>query len=183
MKTTHHHGCFIIPLKTAQEVLRIVKEGPVTFFIDPNQILFKNDDIEIISRLIDGTYPDYDQFIPKSFDTEVSLEREHLLSAVKLVSTFSGKVNDIKVQVTDNKKALQVYSANQYLGENKYLIPSKIKGSPGEVSFNWRYFMDGLKNFNVSEVVFGLNGDNKPAILKNPNDTSYFYIMMPIKGN
>ncbi|MDP3729809.1 MAG: DNA polymerase III subunit beta [bacterium] len=172
----------IIPLKTAQEVLRIIHEGPITFFIDANQILFKNDDIEVISRLIDGTYPDYEQFIPKSFETEINLEREHLLSAVKLVSTFSGKVNDIKILVASGSKSLQVYSANQHLGENKYLIPSKIKGSPVEVSFNWRYFMDGLKNFATTEVVFGLNGDSRPAILKNPSDSSYFYIMMPIKS-
>ena len=87
----------IIPLKTAQELLRILANGPVTIFIDPNQILFKNDELEVISRLIDGTYPDYEQIVPKSFETEITLEKEHLTNAVKLVSTFSGKTNDIKI--------------------------------------------------------------------------------------
>src|SRR3989338_2647847 len=177
--------CFkiIIPLKTAQEVLRINTGEELTICIDPNQILFKNDDIEIISRLIDGTYPDYEAIVPKSLETEMLIDREHLVNAVKLVSTFSGKVNDIKMKTADGKKAVEVYSSNQYVGENKYLVPAKIKGEAFEVSFNWRYLMDGLKNFDSNELLFGVNGDVRPAVLKNTTDTSYFYILMPIKGS
>ncbi|OGY67032.1 MAG: DNA polymerase III subunit beta [Candidatus Harrisonbacteria bacterium RIFCSPLOWO2_02_FULL_45_10c] len=173
----------IIPLKTAQEVLRINTGEELTICIDPNQILFKNNDIEIISRLIDGTYPDYEAIVPKSLETEMLIEREHLVNAVKLVSTFSGKVNDIKMKTADGKKAVEVYSSNQYVGENKYLVPAKIKGEAFEVSFNWRYLMDGLKNFDSNELLFGVNGDVRPAVLKNTTDTSYFYILMPIKGS
>src|SRR3989344_4957687 len=169
--------------KTAQEVLRINTGEELTICIDPNQILFKNNDIEIISRLIDGTYPDYEAIVPKSLETEMLIEREHLVNAVKLVSTFSGKVNDIKKKTADGKKAVEVYSSNQYVGENKYLIPAKIKGEAFEVSFNWRYLMDGLKNFDSNELLFGVNGDVRPAVLKNTTDTSYFYILMPIKGS
>jgi len=77
---------------------------------------------------------------------------------------------------------LEVYSANQYLGESRYLIPVKAKGDNFETSFNWRYLVDGLKNFNEKEIIFGVNGDNRPAILKSPGDFSYFYILMPIKA-
>ncbi len=169
----------IIPLKTSQELLRILTNGPVTIFIDPNQILFKNDELEVISRLIDGTYPDYEQIVPKSFETEINLEREHLINAVKLVSTFSGKTNDIKVIYAEGKKSLEIYSSNQYLGENKYLVPVKIKGENFSVSFNWRYLMDGLKNFDNKELVFGVNGTSRAAMLKSSSDSSYFYILMP----
>lgn len=172
----------IIPLKTAQEVLRVVNDGEVSIFIDPNQILFKNGDLEIISRLIDGNYPDYEQIIPKNFATELSIEKEHLFNAVKLVSTFSGKVNDIKLKTKDGKKILEVYSTNQYLGENKYLIPAKIKGEDFETSFNWRYLMDGLKNFSGDELLFKVNNSIKPAILESASDKSYFYILMPIRN-
>ena len=172
----------IIPLKTAQELLRILANGPVTIFIDPNQILFKNDELEVISRLIDGTYPDYEQIVPKSFETEITLEKEHLTNAVKLVSTFSGKANDIKIIYKGEKKSLEVYSSNQYLGENKYLVPAKIKGENFDISFNWRYLMDGLKNFDSKELVFGINGGNRAAILKSANDASYFYILMPVNS-
>jgi len=173
----------IIPLKTMQELLRIVSDGPVRMYIDPNQILFKNDELEVISRLIDGTYPDYEQIIPKSLETELSLERDHLVNAVKLVSTFSSKTNDLKISFNEGKKTLEVYSANQYLGENKYLIPVKSKGKSFNVSFNWKYLLDGLKNFESKEIVLGVNGDNRPSVLKNSADMSYFYILMPIKAS
>jgi len=182
-KSTFQRGFkVIIPLKTAQELLRISMNETVTIFIDPNQILFKNEELEIISRLIDGTYPDYDQIIPKSLETDLIIEREHLLSAVKLVSTFSGKINDVKISLKDGKKFLEVYSANQYLGENKYLVPAKTKGNDFNTSFNWRYLIDGLKNFSSQEILFGVNGDNRPALIKSAADNSYFYILMPIKS-
>lgn len=174
----------ILPLKTVQEVLRIVSKGAINIFIDPNQILFKNEDLEVISRLINGNYPDYEGMgiIPKSIETELILEREHLISAVKLVSAFSGKTNDVKIALKEGKKSLEVYCSNQYLGENRYLVPAKSKGPDFEVSFNWRYLLDGLKNLSDPELIFGINGDNRPAVLKNSGDASYFYILMPVKG-
>ena len=181
----------IIPLKTMQEVLRTLVKGEVSIFIDPNQILFSSnggssggkDDLQIISRLIDGNYPDYDPITPKSFETEIVLEREQLLNAVKLVSTFSGKVNDIRMKVKNDKKVLEIYSVNQLLGENKYLVPAKVKGEEFEVSFNWRYLMDGLKNFTGQDIFLGINGNHRAAILKNSTDGTYFYILMPINAS
>jgi DNA polymerase III subunit beta len=183
-KSTFQRGFkIIIPLKTAQELLRIINSGLLNIFIDPNQILFKNEELEMISRLIDGNYPDYEQIVPKSLETEIVVNRDHLLSAIKLVSTFSGKVNDIKIKFDEGKKSLEIYSANQYLGENKYLVPVKVKGKFFENSFNWRYLLDGLRNFNNSDIIFGVNGDVRPSVLKNPSDNSYFYIVMPIKNS
>ncbi|MDE2001197.1 MAG: DNA polymerase III subunit beta [Patescibacteria group bacterium] len=181
--TTFQRGFkVVIPLKTVQEVLRTLGSGSVSLFFDPNQVLFKNDDLEIISRLIDGNYPDYEPITPKSFETELVIEREHLMNAVKLVSTFSGKVNEIRLQLKEGKKIVEVYSVNQSLGENKYLVPVKAKGDACEVSFNWRYLMDGLKNFNDTEFFFGLNGSHRAAMLKSQANASYFYILMPINS-
>ncbi len=182
----------IIPIKTMQEVLRTSTKGEVSIFIDPNQILFSfgegsssggKNDLEIISRLIDGNYPDYDPITPKSYETEIVLEREQLMNAVKLVSTFSGKVNDIRMKVKSDKKVMEIYSVNQLLGENKYLVPAKAKGEEFEVSFNWRYLIEGLKNFTGQEIFFGINGSHRAAILKNSTDATYFYILMPINAS
>ncbi|MDD5547919.1 MAG: DNA polymerase III subunit beta [Candidatus Pacebacteria bacterium] len=174
----------IIPLKIASELTKILGDGEVSIFIDSNQILFQNNDLEIISRLIDGNYPDYEQIIPKKFETECILNKEQFFNAVKLVSNFTGKVNDIKIKTKEGKKAIEISSASPYFGENKYLIPAKIKGESFETVFNWKYLLDGLKNFNPSDdVFFGVNGEQKPAILKSSSDASYFYILMPIKNS
>ncbi|MDP2696232.1 MAG: DNA polymerase III subunit beta [bacterium] len=172
-----------IPLKTVQEVLRIFPDDQyIKIGIDPNQILFASDGLELISRLIDGNYPDYDQIIPQDFDTELNIKKDSLVGAIKLVSNFSGKINDIKLRFADDSKNLEIYSANSQLGENNYFIPAKMTGVGFEdVSFNWRYLLDGLKTTNSENVIFGLNGDNRPAIIKSTSDNSYFYILMPIK--
>ncbi len=173
----------IIPLKTISEVVKIFPENqPIKIFIDSNQILFKNDELELISRLIDGEYPDYEQIIPKAIDNEIIINKDQLMNAIKLASNFSGRTNDVKFKINESKKILEVYSANQYLGENNYLIPVKLKGEGfPEIAFNWHYFLDGLKVVDQENLMFGVNDNNKPSVLKSPEDTSYFYILMPIK--
>jgi len=174
----------IIPLKTIQEVIKNLGESSTAkIFIDDTQILFKSETVEIISRLIEGQFPDYEQIIPKEIETEIILNREELINALKLVSTFSSRNNEVIIRTQEDKKTIEVYSSDSALGENKYLIPTKIKGESVEVVFNWRYLLDGLKNINFSDIVCGLQGDTKPAIIKSSNDTSYFYILMPIKNN
>jgi len=92
-------------------------------------------------------------------------------------------VNDIKLKVRDDGKTMEVFSSNQYLGENNYLVPVKTKGGHVDnLSFNWRYLMDGLKILSGETIIFGVNGDSKPAVLKSQEDNSYFYILMPIKA-
>ncbi len=174
----------IIPLRTISEVVKIFPDNQnIKIYTDNNQILFRNEDTELISRLIDGEYPDYEQIIPKSTDSEVTVNKEQLMNAVKLASNFSGQTNDIKIKIDSGKKVIEVHSANQYLGENNYLIPIKLKGEHfQEVSFNWRYFLDGLKVVDHENLIFAVNKNNKPSVIKHPEDESYFYILMPINS-
>ncbi|HEY4500073.1 MAG TPA: DNA polymerase III subunit beta [Candidatus Paceibacterota bacterium] len=172
----------IIPIKTIQEVIRVMNNGDVGVYIDPNQILFKTEEVEIISRLIDGAYPEYEAIIPKEFSIECDVSQESFMNAVKLVSNVTGKTNDIILKTKEGKKVLEVYSVNQFVGENRYLVPAKIKGKEFEVAFNWRYLIDGLKNFESEEIYIGVNQENRPVLLRTPNDFSYFYLLMPIKN-
>ncbi len=174
----------IVPLKTAQELLRVIsRDTPLFIYTDANQILFKSDDVEVTSRLIDGTYPDYEQIIPKEFETELIIDRAHLISAVKLVSNFSGKTNDVRLAADLEQKTVSVYSVNQFLGENKYLIPAKITGAAfKDIPFNWRYLLDGLKAISEETVTFKINGSNKPALLRSAENVSYSYVVMPIRA-
>ncbi|OGZ02661.1 MAG: DNA polymerase III subunit beta [Candidatus Liptonbacteria bacterium RIFOXYC1_FULL_36_8] len=172
---------YIIPLKTVIEFLRILKDdGRVKIYFDLNQVLFKTEEIEIISRLIDGNFPDYEQIIPKQTVLEAVLEKGEFISALKVTSVFSSKVNDIKIKAV-NGKILEFNSVTQGVGENKYIVPAKIKGDKLEVSFNWNYLLLGVRSLDKENVVFSLNNDDKPSILKALGDNSYFYILMPVK--
>ena len=172
----------IIPLKPAQEIVRIITDKD-TFkvYSDESQIMVKNDDITLITRLIDGKFPEYAPIIPKNVSTNLEISRNELMGALKLVSSFSPKNNEVIFRIVPDQKLLEVYSADNLLGENKYLIPAKITGEPLNVSFNWRFILDGLKNMDAESVSIGLQGDVKPSVIKWPQDNSYIYIVMPIK--
>ncbi len=174
----------ILPLKTASEILKIINniEQEIEIFIDPNQIVFKTESQEIISRLIDGNFPDYQIIIPKEIKTEMNINRQELLNAIKLTSAFAGRVNDVTLKIGDNKKFLEVYSSDTALGENIYRIPIKHKGDNFSIVFNWRYLFDGIKILKGEEVILGVNTSDKPVLVKNLSEPNLIYIVMPLKA-
>ena len=173
-----------IPLKTALEVLRVLKdnEEDLNIFVDQNQILFKTDFLEIVSHLVDGKFPDYQAIIPKQVRSEVLIQRQELLNAVKLTSAFSSRINDITIKIGENKKFLEVFSSSSVFGENHYRIPAKIKGDSFHVVFNWRYLLDGLKIYRSENVVLGLSAPDRPATIKSSNGEKTLYVLMPIRA-
>lgn len=172
----------LIPLKTSQELVRILKDdGNVKIRNDQNQVLFETNEFQLISRLVEGNFPDYSAVVPKEFDTQATVNREELLNALRLAGVFSSKVNEVRIKISESRKGiLEVFSMDQALGENNYLLPAKIQGKPQEISFNWRYLSDGLRALTPENVFWGINEENKPALLRAPGDTSYFYVLMPI---
>ncbi|MDD2753280.1 MAG: DNA polymerase III subunit beta [Candidatus Portnoybacteria bacterium] len=173
----------IIPQKTVQEIIRALgeKETDVRICLSASQILFDGGDIQVISRLIDGQYPDYQQIIPKNFSTQATIDRSELLSIIKVAAVFSNKTNSINFSLNNNE--LEVLSQDPELGENKSKIAAKIQGKKIEANFNYRYLLDGLANIGTKQVFLGLNSDSSPAIIKPIGDESYVYLIMPIKAN
>lgn len=171
----------LIPLKSVQELLRILKDGEeTTIRLDQNQISVRTEQFEFISRLLQGSFPDYKKVIPEKYGAEAVLKKEELSGAIKLTGVLSPKISEIKIRFLENKKALEIFSAEESVGENNYTLGAKIRGKAGEVGFNWRYLLDGLRAIPKEEVFFGVNDDNRPSILKSTGDPSYFYILMPI---
>lgn len=171
----------LVPLKTAQELLKILNDDEdVVLKDDGSQILIETPRFSMISRLIDGKFPDYEAIIPKDFSAKIILDSSEFVSALKLSAVFGSKISEVRIKILDNKKGVQIYSQEQGLGENSSTLSAKAEGNISEISFNWRYLLDGLRALKGKEVWIGLNEDNKPALLKVPNDSSYFYIVMPI---
>jgi DNA polymerase-3 subunit beta len=170
----------LLPLRTAQELTRILREkGSIKIYRDQSQILFKTERLELISRLLEGTFPDYRAVIPKEYQAEVSVDRDEFLNAVKLAGVMSGAGSETALR-PGTGDTLEIFSRDEKLGENSYQLAAKTKGSFKEASFNWKYLLEGAKAMPPKEFVLGLNDDNKPAILKSRQDSSYFYILMPI---
>lgn len=183
-KTNYEQGFkILIPLKTARELQRILSDDEaVKIFHDENQVLFKTEQLELLSRLTEGSFPEYKAIIPKKFATELVLNKQEFAGALKLISVFGSRNNEVKFKLQENKKVLEISSADQAAGENNYIFSGKIQGKLKEIIFNWRYIADVLKVLESEEIFFGLNGENEPAELKAIGDDSYLYIVKPIDG-
>jgi DNA polymerase-3 subunit beta len=171
----------LVPLKTAYEISRIVGDADmVQIFRDENQVLATTGKNQIISRLSEGSFPDYSSIIPNSFASEVTANKEEFVNAVKLAGVFSQKNNELKITLHPHKKAIELSSADQSFGGNSYLLPAKIKGETSETSFNAKYLADALKSLSGEDVFLGLQSEANPALIKSFTDGSYFYILKPI---
>lgn len=181
---------FILPQKTAREVINIFseKKEKLRIYFSPNQIMFENQTdemvfpkIQLISRLIDGEFPAYQEIIPKKYETQIIINKLEFINQIKIAALFSSKSNDIKLKINPKKATIEIYSQNPELGEHKSVIQGKVKGEPLEISFNQKFLLDGLLNIKDSEVIFEFTKEEKPAVLKGVEDLSYIYIVMPIK--
>ncbi|MGC9048726.1 MAG: DNA polymerase III subunit beta [Patescibacteria group bacterium] len=173
----------IIPIKALQEFSRLPEEEKIVeIYSSENQILFVYESTELISRVINGEYPDYKQIIPSSFTTKIILEKESFLKAIKTVSLFSRTgINDVNLKFEAKNNKTIVSSLNTQLGQSEIRLESEIRGADNEIIFNYRYLLDGLLNISGDEVNLNIVNDRAPAVLSSPQDKEYIYLIMPIK--
>jgi DNA polymerase-3 subunit beta len=170
----------LLPLRTAQEAARIFRDGgKVKIVTEKGQVLFRSENVDFISRLSEGTFPDYHAIIPKDFESVITADREEFSQGLKLASVFGSGGVELVLR-SAGKKGVEIFSRNEKLGENTYVLPAKVSKEFKEVSFNSRYLQDGLKAAGGKEISLSLGEDNKPALLRAQGDPSYFYILMPI---
>ncbi len=185
-------AAFILPQKPAREIINILsdKKGKTKIYLSSNQVLFElpmeemsHPQVHILSRLIEGEYPNYQEIIPKKFKTHIVLKKEEFLSQIKTAALFSGKINEVKFVVNPKNKEIEIFAQNPSVGEVKSQLPAKIDGEPAEIAFNYKFLIDGLLNIKSSEVAFDLSKEDGPCVLRPVGDTSYTYIAMPIKAS
>jgi len=112
----------VIPLKTIQELIRIIQNeenGNVQIYFNNSLIIFKNNKYEIISRLINEEFPNYEPIIPKTTNTEIVINKNQLINAMKLTGVFSDRLNEVKINIPQEMKNIEIYSSNSFVGENK----------------------------------------------------------------
>jgi len=176
---------FVVPLKTVEVLLKVLDDkGELEIIVDSTQILFKITEKQLISRLLDSSFPDYKSIIPKEIPIDVLGERNELIGGVKLTRVFAGKANDIIFKINNKKSVLEVFSTDNIIGENSYLLPIKTKGQKKDLSlvFNWKFVLDGLRIFSGKEIVWGVTDVDKPVIFRSPSDPNLIYVVMPIRS-
>jgi DNA polymerase-3 subunit beta len=182
----------IIPAKTLQELSRILtnikdeqindSDQEIEFYISDNQILFTISSVELISRVIEGQYPDYKQIIPSDTKTEVVINRFEFIRAIKAASIFSKTdVNDINLDFPLEKNISVISSSSGQSGENTTELESKIKGRDNGIVVNFKYLLEGVNSINSENIIIKIVDNSTPCILQAENNDSYLYIVMPIK--
>lgn len=173
----------IIPRNTVMELIRIVSDidGDIEVKIGDNQISFYNDDFELVSRLIDGNYPDYKKVIPSKFLSRVLVQKNDLEKDVRLAGLFSSNISDVKLICL--KDEIVIMSKNSDKGEIETTIPAVLKNDPFEISVNYRYLLDGLKIVDSDKVVLEFTGNGNPLIVKPHDDNKELtYLIMPLRN-
>jgi DNA polymerase-3 subunit beta len=171
----------IVPARTVSEVYKIlsVTKGEVGIYFSDSQVLFKFDDTELISRLIDGSYPDYRQIIPKEFKTEAVVGRDDFIHALKAAALFAPDSNNVTVEIKPT--GITVTASSMAAGENTTEVAAKVTGEGNGAVFNYRYMLDCLNNLNEPTVSFKMINDASPAGVVPTGRDNYTYIVMPIK--
>jgi DNA polymerase III subunit beta len=182
----------IIPANTLMELSRIIsnnENAEVEMAIEESQIFFELNGTQIISRLINGKYPEYKHIIPKEFKTRGVIEREDFQGAIKMASLFSaGKTSELTFKIDPAKKKSIIEAKSVELGEGISELALDATGQAQEVLFNSRYLLDGVNTIATSKVAVLINSASTPVALKEIDEQTgkvlenYIYIVMPIKN-
>lgn len=174
----------LIPASAMQDLLRILTdfEDEVMVVSDDQQVLFRVGDVEIVTRLIEGKYPDYKKLLPQKFDTTATLKRAELMNITKVSSLFAREsAGSITIHVDNKEQQVSIRSIASQLGENTASASGTIVGE-GDITLNSRYLLDALHVLSGEEVVLGFNGKLEPCVLRDPNSTEYVHLIMPLKS-
>jgi len=191
-KPQETEATFILPQKTAKELVGILGElpGKTRLYLSTTQILFDYSakeevgqrSLQVVSRLIEGEYPQYQDVIPKDLAAKAVVLRQELIARIRAASVFSGKLQDTKVIVDPKKKGLEISSQSQEAGRHSSFLAGDVSGKALEISFNWRFLLEGLLNMKAEEVEIGFAGEDAPAVMRPLGKEQYLYVVMPVKA-
>ncbi len=172
----------LIPFKNVTEIMRILEEisDDVEITFDKNQIAFSAENIYLTSRLIDGSFPDYKQIIPKEHHTEATLLKEDLMSSLKLAHIFSDKFNQVSFSVAPSTKKFELKTKNADVGENVNKLKASLSGEDLDMNFNHKYVTDCFQSIDSDSISLHFNGPSRPVVLRGISDKSFLYLVMPM---
>lgn len=171
----------ILPVRAANEAAKVLGEGSVEVYLKEGQICFKTLDTELISRLIEGQYPDYKQIIPTGFSTEAEIERAVFIQSLKAASLFASENNNIELEFNPQEKQVIVRSQSAQIGDSEIRVKANFLGEKNSVIFNSRYLMECLNNLLDEKIKLKVINGSSPAEIVPAERDNYLYLAMPIK--
>ena len=185
---------FTVPARALQEVGRLIggQSDPVEFTVTPqrSQALFRLDNVELVSQLVQGTFPNFRQLIPEAYETRVVVAHESFTQATRAASTFardgSGIVR-LNMTAGDEDSAeegkLAISSRAEELGDNVGEVDAKIEGEDAKIAFNSRFLSDVLDVLGDDEVALETTTPSSPGVIRPASDSddyTYTHVVMPM---
>lgn len=173
----------LIPARVIKEVVGLKQEEQtigVYVTKESNQVLFEYGDAEIIGRLIEAEYPDYQRIIPDDFTTRAFFDKNQAHLAVKACSVFAREAANI-VRMSVGKNKIIFSSSASSVGENEVEVDAKTEGEENEIAFNARYLLEFFSNIDEENIIFEMTGPLNPGVFKLEKDKSYLHLIMPIR--
>jgi DNA polymerase-3 subunit beta len=176
----------VIPARALNELARVLADvdDPVEVVLagGRNQVLFHLEGVDLVSRLIDGQFPNYQQVLPQTHSTRAVLDREELLRAVRPAALIAHEsANIVKLQVGGDGEAGITVSANAEVGDHVGAVEATVEGDGTTIAFNARYLADVLTNVDVDQFALELNGPLSPGVFKPIGDDHYIHVVMPVR--
>ncbi|MEM3063515.1 MAG: hypothetical protein QW303_08245, partial [Nitrososphaerota archaeon] len=179
----------IVPAKTLIELIRViddlgVKQVEIYFSKNENQIFFKLDNVEIVSRVIDDQFPEWSKIVPQEFKTTVVVDKNELAQLVKTAAIFArSSGNVVKFKIGNSEITISATSKDDG-GSTTSRVKAEITGSDEEIAFNYRYITDVLSVINSQKLKIELIENVKPAKFSPVSDEkngNFYHIVMPVR--
>ena len=176
----------VIPARALNELARVLADvdDPVEVVLAAarNQVLFHLDGVDLVSRLIDGQFPNYQQVMPQAHATRAIIDREELLRAVRPAALIAHEsANIVKLLVGADGEAGITVSANAEVGDHVGQVEAAVEGDGTTIAFNARYLNDVLTNVTADQFAIELNGPLSPGVFKPVGDEQYVHVVMPVR--
>lgn len=172
----------IIPKKGLFEIKKLIESSveDVYIAVEGSQFILKSGSCILMIRLIEGKYPNYQQFIPQKFSHKIVIPRENILSSLKRVSLLANQKSKA-IQMNFSNGRLEITSNNPELGDAKEEMDIAYKGPDLKIGFNAKYIEDVLKNIDQQDVEFELNDQLSPGVVKAHDKSDYINVVMPMR--
>jgi DNA polymerase-3 subunit beta len=186
LATTAEETAFILPASAAHDTLRIITDASDTTEIsvthDTQQVRFETAETELVARLIEGEYPDYQKLLPSEFAVEATLPKADIVSIVKVSSLFArASAGSVMVRTNKEKGVVEIQSVASQIGENTASATAQVTDD-GEITLNARFLLDAINALEGDTVTIGFNEKLQPVALRNPKQHDYIHIVMPLKS-
>jgi len=178
----------LVPVKALMELSHIVseigEEDDVEVYLveDRNQVLFRYGDVDLVSRLIDGEFPEYRQIIPTGYKTICKISRSEFLNSLKITNIIARSVlgNKLILDIDPKVNKITLSATQTDLGSNKSTFEGKIDGDPLKIAFSSRLLSDVLNHINSEEIIFECSETVKPGVFKIADDSDFVHLVMPM---